>query len=161
VEPTIRPYSSPDLDAVVELSLRAWAPVFASIEDALRGSGVVEAQHTDWRVTQREAVEQTCAAEQVHVWVADVDGTVAGFTAVQLHEADRMGEIYMLAVDPAHQRRGIAAGLTSFAVRWIAELGMTTAMVETGGDPGHAPARATYERAGFTALPTVKYFRTV
>lgn len=161
MEPTIRPYTPPDLDAVVELSLRAWAPVFASIEEVLRGSGVYKAQHPDWRVTQRAAVQQTCAAEHVHVWVADLDGTVAGFTAVQLHDADRMGEIYMLAVDPAHQGRGIASGLTSFAVRWIAEQGMTTAMVETGGDPGHAPARATYERAGFTALPTVKYFRTV
>ena len=161
MEPTIRPYDPRDLDAVVALSLRAWAPVFASVEEVLRGSGVYEAQHPDWRVTQREAVVQACAAEQVHVWAADVEGAVAGFTAVQLHEADRMGEIYMLAVDPLHQRRGVAAGLTSFAVRWIAEQGMTTAMVETGGDPGHAPARATYERAGFTALPSVKYFRTV
>jgi GNAT superfamily N-acetyltransferase len=161
MEPTIRPYTAGDLEAVVALSLRAWAPVFASVEEALRGSGVYEAQHPDWRVTQRDAVEQTCSAEQVRVWVADVEGTVAGFTAVQLHEADRMGEIYMLAVDPAHQRRGIGAGLTSFAVRWIAEQGMTTVMVETGGDPGHAAARATYERAGFTALPSVKYFRTV
>ena len=42
-----------------------------------------------------------------------------------------------------------------------AEAGMTTVMVETGGDPGHAPARATYEAAGFRPLPTVKYFRTV
>lgn len=161
MEPTIRPYVSQDLDAVVALSLRAWAPVFASIEEVLRGSGVFEAQHPDWRVTQQAAVEQTCNAESVHVWVAAVGDTVVGFTAVQLHDADRMGEIYMLAVDPDHQRRGVASALTSVAVRWIAEQGMTTAMVETGGDPGHAPARATYERAGFTALPSVKYFRTV
>ena len=32
---------------------------------------------------------------------------------------------------------------------------MTTVMVETGGDPGHPPARAIYERAGFTLLPVV------
>ena len=37
---------------------------------------------------------------------------------------------------------------------------MTTAMVETGGDPGHAPARSTYEAAGFRHFP-VKYFRKV
>ncbi|WP_300018298.1 GNAT family N-acetyltransferase [Pseudonocardia sp.] len=161
MEPTIRPFATRNLDAVVDLSLRAWEPVFASVADVLRGSGVYEAQHPDWRHTQREAVERACGAEHVHVWVADVEDTVAGFTAMQLHEPDRMGEIHMLAVDPSHQRRGVASALTSFAVRWIADRGMTTAMVETGGDPGHAPARATYERAGFTALPTVKYFRTV
>ncbi len=33
------------------------------------------------------------------------------------------------------------------------------AVVETGGDDGHAPARAVYERAGYTALPVVRYFR--
>jgi hypothetical protein len=36
---------------------------------------------------------------------------------------------------------------------------MTTAMVETGGDPGHAPARRTYEAAGFHPFPVVKYFK--
>jgi hypothetical protein len=36
---------------------------------------------------------------------------------------------------------------------------MTLAVVATGGDPGHAPARATYERAGFTGCPQVWYAR--
>jgi hypothetical protein len=31
-------------------------------------------------------------------------------------------------------------------------------MVETGGDPGHAPARHAYARTGFTPLPVVRYF---
>lgn len=156
----MRPIAAHDREAVAALSLRAWAPVFASLERVLRGSGVYEAQHPDWRVTQRQAVEQACDAEHVHVWVADLDTTVVGFTAVQLHDADLMGEIHMLAVDPAHQRRGIGSSLTEFAARWITDRGMTTMMVETGGDPGHAPARATYERAGFTPLPVVRYFRS-
>jgi len=37
--------------------------------------------------------------------------------------------------------------------------GMDIAVVETGGDPGHAPARAAYESAGFTLLPIARYFR--
>ena len=36
---------------------------------------------------------------------------------------------------------------------------MDIAVVETGGDPGHAPARAAYEAAGFTPLPIARYFR--
>ncbi|MBC8090439.1 MAG: GNAT family N-acetyltransferase [Pseudonocardia sp.] len=159
MDPLIRPLSEDDHEPVVDLSLRAWAPVFASIEQVLRGSGVFEAQHPDWRATQRVAVQQACHDEQV--WVADVDGAVAGFVACQLHTDDLMGEIYMVAVDPPFQRRGVASALTAHALRWFAEQGMTTVMVETGGDPGHAPARATYERAGFTALPSVRYFRTL
>jgi hypothetical protein len=37
--------------------------------------------------------------------------------------------------------------------------GMSVAMVETGGDPGHAPARHTYEKAGFKVLPIARYFK--
>jgi hypothetical protein len=37
--------------------------------------------------------------------------------------------------------------------------GMDIAAVGTGGDPGHAPARAVYEAEGFTALPGVRYLK--
>lgn len=85
----------------------------------------------------------------------------AGFVAVAPRPEDSIGEIHMVAVDPAYQRRGIGVELTEFAVRWIADQGFTTAMVETGGDPGHGPARGLYESAGFTPFPVVRYFRTV
>lgn len=39
------------------------------------------------------------------------------------------------------------------------EAGMSIAMVETGGDPGHAPARHTYEKAGFGLFPVARYFK--
>jgi hypothetical protein len=35
---------------------------------------------------------------------------------------------------------------------------MTTAMVETGGDPGHTPSRRSYESAGFRLFPVARYF---
>ncbi|MGE0394416.1 MAG: GNAT family N-acetyltransferase, partial [Vicinamibacterales bacterium] len=76
-----------------------------------------------------------------------------------LHEADRMGEIHMIAVDPDFQRRGIAAALTAHSVACLTQAGMTTAMVETGGDAGHAAARRTYESAGFRLFPVARYFR--
>ena len=64
----------------------------------------------------------------------------------------------MVAVDPGYQADGIGTALISFAVDHIKASGMTLAVVGTGGDPGHAPARRTYERAGFTPLPLVRYF---
>jgi hypothetical protein len=36
---------------------------------------------------------------------------------------------------------------------------MRLARVETGGDPSHAPARRSYENAGYTGLPLVRYFK--
>jgi GNAT superfamily N-acetyltransferase len=67
----------------------------------------------------------------------------------------------MLAVDPDHQTGGVGTALTEFALDRLKDAGMRIAMVETGGDPGHAPARRTYERAGFTLLPIARYFKNL
>jgi ribosomal protein S18 acetylase RimI-like enzyme len=157
---TIRALGPGDVEPVVELSLRAWEPVFDSLRDAL-GTGLFERMHPDWRQDQRRAVEEACADEQLTVSVAEVDGDVVGFTAIRTDADSRLGEIYMIAVDPDHQRRGIGASLTRAALEQLTEAGMTMAMVETGGDPGHAPARATYEQADFTLLPIARYFKAL
>lgn len=154
----IEPYDPSRLDEVVALSLRAWAPVFASIERAM-DADVYFAMHPDWRVTQKNAVEAACADPAMRVQVALDNARVAGFVALRLHAEDGIGEIYMIAVDPEFQRRGIATALTRHALDWFRKTGMSVAMVETGGDPGHAPARSTYEASGFRALPTAKYFK--
>ena len=156
--PTIRPLRDDDREAVIALSLRAWAPVFASLEHILGPSGVYAELHPDWHVTQRRAVQAALDAPDVHVWVAETE-VVAGFVAVTLHDVESMGEIHMIAVDPDHQRRGVATTLIAFATSWIRDQGRAVALIGTGGDPGHAPARATYERAGFTPLPIVNYFK--
>jgi len=146
---------------VVDLSLRAWAPAFASLERAL-GSEIFGRQHPNWREDQRRAVEEVCAAKKGLVWVAEVDGTAVGFVALKLHHPERsMGEISMLAVDPDHQSRGIGTALTEFALDRLKEGGMTVAMVETGGDRGHAAARRTYEKAGYVHLPIARYFKNL
>lgn len=154
----IEPYDDSKLAAVVRLSLRAWEPVFESIANAM-DADVYREQHPDWRVTQQGAVEAACADPSVHVWVASEGARTVGFVACKLHAPDRMGEIHMIAVDPDFQRRGIAAALTQHSLAWLKQAGMTTVMVETGGDPGHAPARRTYESAGFRLFPVARYFK--
>lgn len=99
-----------------------------------------------------------CDAQDLSVWVALDGGRVVGFVAVRIHDA-LLGEIYMIAVDPSAQRRGFARALTDHALAFMRSRGNSIAMVETGGDPGHAPARRTYEAAGFRNLPLARYFR--
>lgn len=62
---------------------------------------------------------------------------------------------------PDVQRRGVGLALTQFALLCIVEAGYPLATVGTGGDPGHAPARRTYERAGFSPIPVVHYFQAL
>src|SRR3712207_7061649 len=146
MRPRIRPFDDRDGEAVVALSLRAWAPTFASLERVL-GSEIFRRQHPDWREDQRRAVEEVCAAKKGRVWVAEVGASVVGFVAVELYHPERgMGETSILAVDPDHQGGGFGTALTEFALDRLKDAGMTVAMVETGGDPGHAAARRTYEK---------------
>lgn len=72
-----------------------------------------------------------------------------------------MGEIYVLAVDPDYQRRGIASTLMEHSYQRSREAGMNMVMVETGDDSGHAPARAVYEAAGFQRWPVARYFKNL
>lgn len=95
----------------------------------------------------------------MHVWVAELNTVVAGFVCARLDREKSIGEIHMIAVDPAYQHNGVGSHLTSFALQWFKNNGMSLAMVETGGDPGHAPARRIYEQAGFAQLPIARYFK--
>ena len=159
--PRIRPFEDRDTEAVVGLSLRAWAPAFTSLELTL-GSEIFRRQHPDWREDQRRAVEEVCVTKKGRVWVVEAGASAVGFVAVEFdHPEHSMGEISMLAVDPDHQGRGIGTALARFALDRFKEAGMKVAMVETGGDPGHAPARHIYEKAGYTLLPIARYFKNL
>jgi GNAT superfamily N-acetyltransferase len=155
----IEPYDESRLDAIVRLSLRAWEPVFKSLQEALAPAVFRAFYRDDWRTVQQRAVEAVCADENTHVWVASEQSATAGFVGVKLHPGDRMGEIYMIAVDPDFQRRSIATGLMRHSVAWLKDIGMSIVMVETGGDPGHAPARRAYEAVGFRLFPVARYFK--
>ena len=151
-----------DLDAVVALSLAAWAPVFASLQEQL-GPTIFTMIYPDWEQTQAAAVRAVCLDAENDVRVACVDDHVAGFVAVGLvaEDAARAGEIHMIAVDPEHQRAGVGSVLMRQALAVADSHGVELAVIATGGDPGHAPARALYERFGFRPLPGVRYYRTV
>ena len=155
----IRSVCDDDVEALVQLSLLAWIPVFSSFERIL-GPEIYAILYPDWRKTQREAVETVCGdGEKTAVWVAEVDGIPVGFVAYELRIEDQTGEVQLLAVHPEYQNLGIGTELNNMALKKMKEGGMKMAVVGTGGDPSHAPARRSYEKAGYIALPLVRYYR--
>lgn len=155
----IKFYEAHQLDAVVRLALRAWEPVFDSIQEAMDAEVYRVFYPDDWRVNQQQAIEEVCAAKDTSIWVAIDAGSIVGFIAVKLHSENSLGEIYMVAVDPDWQNRGIGSRLIEFALDWMKKAEISVAMVETGGDRGHAPARRTYEKVGFGLFPVARYFK--
>src|SRR5688572_423941 len=131
----IEPLDVKRIDAVVQLSLRAWAPVFESIAEVIPPALFDEFYPGGWEASQAKAVEDVCRSPETHVWTANEDEKTLGFVAVKFDEDSKLGEIYMVAVDPDHQKRGVALALTNFALDEMKRRGMTMAMVETGADP--------------------------
>jgi GNAT superfamily N-acetyltransferase len=156
----IRGYGPLDEEPVVALSLRAWAPVFSSMGQVL-GREIFARLYGDWRRCQEKDVRDTLADGAAQVWVAEAERGVVGFVAARLDPERRLGEVWMLAVDPDAQGRGIGTALSEVATGWLRDAGMTVAMVGTGGDPGHAPARRVYEKAGYTVFPLARYFKAL
>ena len=156
---TLRPLEEADIEPVLDLSIAAWGPVFQSFERVL-GRGIFLMEYPDWPKNQRDAVSGVLRdTEKFTTYVADVDGTVAGFISYTIDADEKTGEVYMVAVHPNYQKRGIGLGLNELALAKMRERGVRMAVVGTGGDPGHAPARRTYEKAGYTALPLVRYYK--
>jgi GNAT superfamily N-acetyltransferase len=129
------------------------------VRDVL-GEDIFLRLHPDWRGDQAEAVRSSCTNDERDVFVAAAGARPVGFVAIALNAFhERMGVIEIIGVDPDYQRRGISSRLTEFATEHMRSQGMDIVVVETGGDPGHAPARTAYETAGFTLLPIARYFR--
>jgi ribosomal protein S18 acetylase RimI-like enzyme len=180
----IRALRADDIDAVVEFSVRAWRPVFESFMEVM-GPDIFRRLYPHWQAGQADAVRDACRDETHRTWVAEAPGPAnrldaslapgapdaageptqaarpVAFVVVAVHDDPRRGEIYMIAADPDYQNRGIGLTLVNFATDRIAELGLSLAEIGTGGDPGHAPARHVYEKAGFTSVPLVRYYKAL
>lgn len=154
----VRPAAAADGDRVAEIAEKAWPDVYASIREEL-GGDLADLLTPDWRHEQRHAAQSLIDDDEHDVVVAVDAETVVGFVAYRLeHDDRRTGVVEMLGVHPQAQQRGVGRRLLAHAVDQLGHSGARVVMVETGGDPGHLPARSLYESAGFSKLPIARYF---
>lgn len=158
-QPEIRPYAPAHREAVLDLVLRAWQEIMPRTREEVPGF-VLESFYPDgWQTRQRSDVAILLDEEPAAAWVALKGEEPVGILCLRAHPRDRMGEIHLLAVDPAHQRQGIGTLLMRAAEEVIRNLGLEMVMVETLGDSGHAPARKAYEGQGYKPWPVARYFK--
>ena len=89
--------------------------------------------------------------------------TMAGFCWTKVHPAtdvgdDELGEIYVIAVDPAFHGRGFGAQLTLAGLEHLASQGIAIGMLYVDAD--NTTAVTMYERLGFTIHSTNGAFVT-
>ena len=152
-------YRPEQRQALLDLSLRAWAPVFPLMEQDVPAFVYHSFYPEGWRQRQVADLAEVLDGEPDGVDVAVLEGRPVGWVCTRLHPEDRMGEVYIVVVDPDYQRRGIGRALMNHSMERARAAGMAMVMVETGGDHGHAPARATYEGLGFQRWPVARYFK--
>jgi ribosomal protein S18 acetylase RimI-like enzyme len=157
----IRPFDIDDLPSILALSLLAWEPIFAEWQRLLGPDLFPLAIYSDWRKGQTAVVEKICTDPNITTWVADVQGKAVGFISYEMNASTRIGEVQLLAVHPDCQNSGLGTELNRFALQKLKEAGMKLAVLGTGGDEGHAPARRSYEKAGYTGLPLVRYYQAL
>lgn len=157
----IAAYAPQHRDALLDLSLRAWEPIFPALADEVPAFVYSAFYPSGWRNRQHDDLATILDTEPHNIDIA-VDGDrPVGWVCTRLHPEDAMSEVYVLVVDPDYQRCGIGKTLMEHAFRRSRAASMKMVMVETGDDSGHAPARAAYESVGFQRWPVARYFKNL
>lgn len=96
--------------------------------------------------------------------VYEHDGRMLAFCWTKVHGSgtdavrdDRVGEIYVIGVDPDAQGQGLGRQLTQAGLDWMTDQGITEALLYVAGD--NTAAIATYERLGFAVARRDRCFR--
>ena len=139
-----------------DLELRAFRPG----EDDLRWLEVNN-RAFEWHPEQGGWDAETLAARVREPWfdaggflLHERDGRLAGFCWTKVHpdtggHRPPVGELYVVAVDPAFQGLGLGKALVVAGLHWLhRERKLDTAMLYV--DAGHERAVRLYERLGFT-----------
>lgn len=145
--------------ALLSLSVRAWEHVFPLLQRDVPAFVYNAFYPTGWRERHVNDLAEVLDNASECIDVALDGDRPTGWVCTRFHPEDNMSEIYIIAVDPDYQRSGVGAALMESSFARAREKGMGMAMVETGGDRGHAPARMAYESMGFVRWPIARYFK--
>ncbi len=136
-----RPYQPGDLEKLVSVNNRAF--VHHPDQGAKTAADLEAAMAEPW-------FRPECL--RIH----ERDGRIAGFCWTKIHEhaapERRLGEIYVIGVDPDFHGQGLGAPMTMAGLEWLHGEGLTTGMLYVEAD--NEPAVRTYNRLGFTVVRT-------
>ena len=145
-----------DAPRLEDIRQAAFAPVFASFRSILGDEIYDIAQRREDEAQEALLSSLIAGTPGWELYVALQGDEIVGFVAIRRNTETHVGEIGLNAVDPNRAGFGIGTAMYEFAIERLRQDGMKVAVVGTGGDPSHAPARRAYRKAGFSvAIPSV------
>jgi mycothiol synthase len=89
----------------------------------------------------------------------EVDGRLAGFCWTKIHqdERPRLGEIYVIGVDPDFHGRGLARPLVLAGLDWLSDQGLRDGILYVEAD--NEPALHVYRKLGFEVQSHDRWWR--
>ena len=152
----IRPFTETDLPTLQEVRKAAFAPVFKSFR-SIMGKDIAQLAYADAEINQDAHLNEMCRPGSDHiVYVATVASRVVGFCGYTANLESKVGEIGLNAVHPDLDGAGIGTAMYGYVLAQMKKEGMAVAMVSTGLDPSHEPARRAYNKAGFErGIPSI------
>ena len=157
----IAPFEPSEREAVVALALTAWSEVFDALRRELPPIAWSSFYPEGWEARQSADIGALLDREGALCRTAWRGDALAGFVAMRLHPADRMGEVHAIVVHPAHRVAGVASALMAHAEETFRREGLSMSFAETGADAGHVPARGLYEAAGYERWPVMRYVKAL
>jgi GNAT superfamily N-acetyltransferase len=138
-----------DLPRMQQIREAAFAPVFASFRNIL-GSEIYELAQQKEDMAQADLLSSYLrAGSGWELCLAVKEKETIGFISLKPDPHTYVGEIGLNAIDPLWTGQGFGLAMYEFAVNRLRDRGMKVAVVATGGDVSHEPARKAYRKAGF------------
>lgn len=151
-----------DWPSIDEIAIACWTPIHESFRE-LMGEVLYEAitnPNDTWRERKCAQIRGQFERAPETVWVVERQGETIAFVTFHLDRERLVGIIGNNGVHPDHAGRGWGTFMYRHALRHFRAAGMRYAMVGTGLDWGHAPARRAYEAVGFDhQVPKVEYWQ--
>ncbi|MGI9602020.1 MAG: mycothiol synthase [Acidimicrobiales bacterium] len=139
-----RPFTEGDVDDFVAVNNRAfeWHPE----QSGMTTDDVVERMQQPWFDADGFLLHHD-------------DEGLAGFCWTKVHDdvEPRLGEIYVIAVDPDRHGRGLGEALTRAGLTWLSRAGLRVGMLYVESD--NNKANNTYRRIGFRHHQTNRAFQ--
>ncbi len=147
-QPILRPFETRDTDLIAEIADLAWHGIYASQREIF-GDELYAILFPEDHERKGNEMRRHCARTPDRIWVCEKDGRVAGFIMWSMNEEKKIGVLGNNGLHPDFTGQGLGAFMYRRVLEHFRAGGMQYAMVHTGLDKGHAPARRAYERVGF------------